>query len=251
MPLTIHPLVTAELAAEAGRLTYLRNYGQEMWIPSPFYAIMGGETPILVDTSCVAAEIETFRSEPVRAVMGFEDALGTVGLKPEDIGLVVHTHLMYDHCANSGRLSNAEFVVQQAELDFAFDPHPLLAGAYQQTLFEKLPFRVVKGDHDLVPGVRLLFTPGHTPGIQSVAVETAVGLAIITGFCCLGENFTPQESPAWKTTSVPEVIPPGIHTNMVQAYESMLRIKELADIVIPFHDPAMASKKCIPEGNAK
>lgn len=246
MPLTIHPLVTTELAAEAGRLTYLRNYGREMWIPSPFYVILGGDDPLLVDTSCNADEMGAFRSEPVRKVMDFEDALDRVGLRPEDVGLVIQTHLMYDHCANSQRLPNAEFLVQRAELDFAFDPHPMLAGAYQRTLFENLPFRVVEGDHDLAPGVRLLFTPGHTPGIQSVAVDTEAGLAIITGFCCLGESFSPAESPAWKTATMPEVVPPGIHTDMIQAYNSMVRVKREADIVIPFHDPDLTAMPRIP-----
>jgi hypothetical protein len=48
------------------------------------------------------------------------------------------------------------------------------------------------------------------------------------------------------TDRIPEVIPPGIHTDMLQAYESALRVKNLADIIIPMHDPIMAGKKDIP-----
>ena len=51
MSLVIHPLVTARLAVEAGRMTFLRNYGKQIWVPSPFYAVMGGGEPVLVDTS--------------------------------------------------------------------------------------------------------------------------------------------------------------------------------------------------------
>ena len=247
MPLTIHPLVTAELAAETGRLTYLRNYGQEMWIPSPFFVILGGEEPILVDTSGSAEVMAPLRSEPVRPVMGFEEALAKVGLTPKDIKTVVHTHLMYDHCANSLNLPRAKFVVQKAELEFALAPHPIMAGAYQRHFFQDLNFETVEGDCELMPGISLLFTPGHTPGIQSVAVETAAGLAVITGFCCLAESFEPRTGSAWKTASEPEVIPPGLHIDMAQAYESMLRVKRLAKIIIPFHDPGMTAMACIPE----
>ncbi len=247
MDLWIEPLITARLSADAGRLTFLRNYGKIIWIPSPFYVIKGGAEPILVDTSGSADLMATFRTEPVEPVMGFEEALGVAGLSLEDIRVVIHTHLMYDHCANSHLLPKARFVVQKRELEFAIDPHPMFAGVYQRQLFEDLSFQLVDGDCDLAPGIRLLFTPGHTPGNQSVAVSTSLGLAVITGFCCLSDNFCPERSPAWRTDQVPEVIPPGIHCDMLQAYESMVRVKRMADILIPFHDPVMAARKRIPE----
>ena len=123
----------------------------------------------------------------------------------------------------------------------------MFAGVYQKHLFDGLDFELIDGDHELMPGIQILFTPGHTPGIQSVAVETEAGLAVLTGFCCISENFEPQSSPAWKTSQVPEVIPPGIHTDMLQAYQSMVRVKQLADIVIPFHDLELTSKTTIPD----
>lgn len=249
MSFIIHPLVTARLTVEAGRLTYLRNYGTKIWVPCPFYLITGGPTPILVDTSGSAQVMSGLRIEPVEPVLDFEEALGQMGLNLEEITMVVHTHLMYDHCANSKLLPKARFVVQKKELAFALDPHPMFAGAYQRHLFEGLPFEVVDGDHELMPGIKLLFTPGHSPGGQSVAVSTSAGVAIITGFCCTQENFVLQKNQAWVTNRVPEVIPPGIHTDMLQAYESTMRVKSLADIIIPFHDPVMANKKRIPEEN--
>ncbi|MBI5581552.1 MAG: N-acyl homoserine lactonase family protein [Deltaproteobacteria bacterium] len=247
MPLSILPLVTARLAAEAGRLTFLRNYGKRIWIPAPFYLIQGADEPILVDTSGQADLMQGLRTEPVEHVMGFEDALAMAGLKPGDIRRVIHTHLMYDHCANSRYLPNAKFIVQKKEIDFALDPHPMFAGVYQRHLFETLPFEVIEGDHELMPGIRLLFTPGHTPGNQSVAVSTADGWTVITGFCCLAESFAPQKSPAWVTDRVPVVVPPGIHTDMLQAYESMLKVKNFADVIIPFHDPFSPARVRIAE----
>lgn len=251
MLLTIHPIVTARLAVEAGRMTYLRNYGNRIWIPCPFYVILGETDPVLVDTSGSAQTMSGLRLEPVEPVIEFDDALAQIGLKRGDITIVVHTHLMYDHCANSKLLPNARFMVQKKELDFAFNPHPMFAGAYQRNLFEGLPFEAVDGDRELMPGIKLLFTPGHSPGGQSVAVSTSAGIAIITGFCCTQDNFVPQKNQAWVTDRIPEVVPPGIHTDMLQAYESTMRVKNLADIIIPFHDPVMATKKRIPEENQR
>ena len=247
MSYIIHPIVTARLAVEVGRITYLRNYGKRMWIPCPFYLITGGSEPVLVDTSGPADLMSRLRLEPVEPVLDFQEALASLGLSLEEIRIVIHTHLMYDHCANSKLLPKARFVVQKKELDFALAPHRMFAGAYQRNLFEGLPFEVVDGDQELISGIKLLFTPGHSPGGQSVAVATSAGTAIIPGFCCILENFAPQKNQAWVTERVPEVIPPGIHTDMLQAYESALRVKNLADIIIPFHDPVMGTKKRIPE----
>jgi len=244
--LTIHPLVTAHLALDGSRMTYLRNPGRRIWIPAAIFAILGGDEPVLVDTSGSGKEMAGMRAEPVVHHLDLEEALERVGLKPAEIGLVVQTHLMYDHCANSRKLPKARFVVQKEELKFAFKPHPMLAGAYQRELFEGLDFQVVEGDRELLPGLRLLYTPGHTPGTQSVAVETEAGTAVITGFCCIAENFQPAEAGAWKTDNPAQVIPPGINTNLVQAYESALRVREEAEIIIPCHDPGLAGREIIP-----
>ena len=107
MSLVIHPLVTARLAAEAGRMTFLRNYGKQIWLASPFYAVMGGDEPVLVETSGSADVMSKLRTEPVEHKMEFEEALAKVGMEPADVRLVIHTHLMYDHCANSKQTNEA------------------------------------------------------------------------------------------------------------------------------------------------
>jgi len=75
-------------------------------------------------------------------------------------------------------------------------------------------------------GIDLIFTPGHTPGGQSVAVHTSGGKAIITGFCCNALIF-PANAPS---------VAPGVHTDAIAAYESAREIREMADILIPLHD---------------
>ncbi len=92
--------------------------------------------------------------------------------------------------------------------------------------------QTVNGDEKIIDGVRVLLTPGHTAGGQSVAVETDSGTAVITGFCCVRQNFEPPEM-------LKEMLPmlmPGIYQNGPQLFDSMLKVKEVADIVIPLHE---------------
>jgi hypothetical protein len=61
------------------------------------------------------------------------------------------------------------------------------------------------------------------------------------------ERFTPQKSPAWVTDKFPVFVPPGIHTDMLQACESILKVKENADVIISFHDQFAAVANRIQE----
>jgi glyoxylase-like metal-dependent hydrolase (beta-lactamase superfamily II) len=103
-------------------------------------------------------------------------------------------------------------------------------------------FKAVEGDLELLPGVKLLKAPGHTPGTQAVAVETARGTVALSGFCAVADNFSPPE----KLRKVWPVLTPGVHTDSLAAFNSAVRVKESADIVIPIHDLESASKQQIP-----
>ena len=74
-------------------------------------------------------------------------------------------------------------------------------------------------------------------------VETKKGGTIITGFCCIRENFEPPEA----VREIMPIIIPSIMTNAIQLYDSMKRVKELADVIIPLHGANISSKKKVPE----
>jgi hypothetical protein len=59
---------------------------------------------------------------------------------------------------------------------------------------------------------------------------------VITGFCCNEQNF-PASGP---------VVPPGVHINVIDAYESAQRVRQAADILIPLHDLAVGRQRSIP-----
>jgi N-acyl homoserine lactone hydrolase len=234
---TIRPLAVGFNETDQGIMTYQRQYGKRIILPIYTFAIMGADKKILVDTGIedfmAPSDLEERIGFPV---LHFEDALASVGWTPEDVDIIIHTHLHNDHCENDGLCTNAKVYVQKAELDFFHDPHPIDHRYYPDVL-DGVNLVTVEGDATIMDGITVLFTPGHTPGGQSVVVETARGKAIITGLCCNAENFPVGGG----------VVAPGVHLDAIQAYESMKRILAAADIIVPIHDLEVGKRKVIPE----
>ena len=164
-----------------------------------------------------------------------QEALARVGLKPEEIDIVIITHLHFDHVDQGGIYTNARIIIQKDELEYAIDPHPSQGLFFDRKIFENLSFEVIEGDREIVPGVSVLLTPGHTNGSQSVLVETAQGKAVISGLCTIRENFEPPE----ELRKLLPILTPAIHKDPVLAYDSVIRIKEIADVIYPLQEPGL------------
>ena len=249
---SIKPMMLAKMNSEKGPMTYLTYHGQPIMRPYLFWFIRADDKTILVDTAIEENDYRNyhpgFKDFPFEPVQSFETALDSVGCTPEDVDIVIHTHLHYDHIYNTLKCRNATIYVQQMELEFAMNPHPALAITYPDKMIRRMSFEVINGDRTIVPGISVMLTPGHSPGGQSVLVDTAEGKAIITGFCCIMDNFTPPEDVAISVSPFATfpVIAPAIHTDLLQAYDSALKVKQLADIIIPLHDPDLALRHQIP-----
>lgn len=244
---TLHPMVMGTKVFDKGMMTYQHDYGKSFTIPIYCWYVQGGDKKILIDTG----EMHPIKSEDrEQAINGkivtFEEGLSQWGLQPEDIDIVIHTHLHNDHCENDYKCVNAKFYVHEKELEHIRNPHPLDYRYLEDFIYEiseNDQIQTVTGDCEIVPGIRVIHTPAHTEGGLSVAIETDKGTAIITGFCCLLENFYP---PKQVTAMEMEVIPPGTHIDVNEAYDIMLRIKKEADILLPLHEPKFASMATLP-----
>ena len=232
----IYPFVVGINETDQGIMTYQRGYGVRIHLPIHVFYIKGGDRHILVDTGMedfiVPPEVEKRYGFQV---LEFEEALERVGIGPEDVNLVIQTHLHNDHCENTYKCVNAEVLVQKAEYEFALNPHPL-DHRYFPDLLEGLNLKIIEGDHTIAPGLDVILTPGHTPGGQSVVVNTSAGKAVITGFCANDKNF-PPDGP---------IVPPGVHLDAVEAYDSAVRVREMADILLPCHDLSVGARHRIP-----
>lgn len=248
----IRPITLSRAWADKGAMTYLIYHGEKIWRPYLFWIIEGTEQNIIVDSAIHAEDYKSyhpgFRDYSIEHLLTFEEGLSKASLQPNEIDLVIQTHLHFDHCYNTSRCKNASILVQEDELVFARNHHPLFSSMYSESLLGGLNFEPIRGRKEIFPGIEVIPVPGHTPGCQAVAINTEFGWAVITGFCCIRENFFPAEDIQERVSpfaGYPIVIP-GIHFDAFKAYESMIEIKELADIVLPVHEPEIMNVETIP-----
>ena len=121
-------------------------------------------------------------------------ALSEIGVEPDSIDVVVLTHLHFDHVGGCTRRAGdsvepvfrrARHVVQRAELDAALHPHERNRASYLDEnlgpLLEAGLVEAVDGEVEVTPGVRVLPTPGHSRGHQSVLIDGGGERALFLG----------------------------------------------------------------------
>ena len=139
------------------------------------YLVVTGGHAVLVDTGVGdgSALVET-RFRPRRRAIS--ELLSEHGVRPADISIVINSHLHYDHCGNNRLFPNAAIVVQSRELQAARRPGYTVAAWFD---YEGARITDVSGDAEILPGVRVMASYGHTPGHQSVLIDDASGPALI------------------------------------------------------------------------
>lgn len=141
---------------------------EDPWPVHGFVLFHEGLGPVLVDTGCGGPE-ELMRDYRVvnREVA---EVLAEHDLSPADIRVVINTHLHFDHCGQNAVFPHAAIHVQRAELERTRREDP-----WQRDWLEHAGahYELLDGDVDVAPGLRVLATPGHTSGHQSVLVTHA------------------------------------------------------------------------------
>ena len=245
---TLIPIVISKIKVDLGIMTYRMNYGIKQWIPVISWYIKGAEKNLLIDSGISAIDGKKYTDSPIEDIIDFEDGLKKkANLCAEDIDYVIQTHLHFDHVGNTHKCKNAKIIVQKKELEHALAPHPMQGYLYDSKLLNSLNFEIVDGDKEIFPGIDVIFLPSHTPGVQAISVNTTKGKAVVSGMCCIGDNFNPPEPKTvpqkkhdWK------VVPPGNFINLNDAYLNTLKLKGFADILIPQHDYSLFDIKKIP-----
>ncbi len=243
---TIHPIVMGTKVFDKGMMTYQHDYGKQYTIPIFCWYVKGPGPKILIDTGEMHPVQSAEREEAIKGkIHTFEEGLAKYELCPEDIDIVIHTHLHNDHCENDYKCTNSRFYIHHKELETIKNCHPLDFRYVEDFIYEieeNNQIETVTKDIEVVPGIHLMHTPIHTPGGMTVFIQTNIGKAAITGFCVINENFDP---PIQIKAMEMEVIPPGTNINSYEAYDTMLKVRDMADQLIPLHEPAFASIESI------
>ena len=112
------------------------------------------------------------------------DSLHRAGVAPDDIDLVLNTHLHFDHAGGNTRFvgdravptfRNARYVVQKSELEHALAPTERDRASYlpdnYQPITDAGQWNLVDGDAEILPGISVACIPGHNAGIQAVLLN--------------------------------------------------------------------------------
>ncbi|HUS73922.1 MAG TPA: N-acyl homoserine lactonase family protein [Sedimentisphaerales bacterium] len=199
------------------------------------WVIEGGPKPIVVDTG--SKYPEEFSKSTARYIPGgirqrpeerTVEALKRHGIEVVDVSHVIVTHLHPDHYDYFDAFPNARFVVNRREYEETTGRHrggrDRLAADVRKALDNRPDALQLVDDEEVVPGVWVLSLGCHSPGSQGVLVRTQMGPVVITGDVVYKyeniEKGRPSRSPDERICR-----------------EAMTRIRSLADIVLPAHDP--------------
>ena len=171
-------------------------------------------------------------------------ALARLGVKADRVRRVILTHLHWDHMDGCSLFPGATFYVQQKEYDFwqksPLLDNPVLASLAARPALDHLAglegtdrLVLLNGEKKILPGLSCIPAPGHTPGLQAVAVETEKGRAVLGSDC--GHVFQNYSEPR----------PSCLIFDLPAWFRSFDRLKSLAsspDLIFPGHDKRMAEE---------
>lgn len=163
-----------------------------------------------------------------------EEMLAPYGVKPEEITRIFLTHLHYDHAWNLGSYPNAKIYVQKKEMEGAIHPLPmpnekLRAYSMHPKVYKDSwvnyvqRFQILDGDEqDVIPGISVMLTRGHSVGSQTIIVDTKEGKYAFPG------DYAPHLDCIYKC------IPTGMNISVIDWVADYPKVKKLLDEGVKF-----------------
>src|SRR5690242_6751935 len=162
--------------------------------PGSYPAEPGDGKRILIDSGLPADVPPPPGVPPAENERNVIEHLADLGLQPDAIDILICTHFDIDHAGYHDAFTKAEFIVQREHYELARSGHARFAAARAHWDHPALRYRLIDGDTELLPGLTLIETSGHTPGHQSVLVRLPqTGLVLLAiDAVMLQSLFTPD-----------------------------------------------------------
>lgn len=226
------------LTSSGAFILWMREWEKTVERAYFFWCVKGQGGPIVVDCG-VSPELA--RQKELPGYISPAEALKRIGVDAAQVPRVVLTHLHWDHYSAINLFPKATIYVQKREYDFwVKDPiakRPAFAAVADEAAADHLSglegsdrLVLIDGDQEILPGVELLLAPGHTPGLQAVAVKTAGGTAIIGSDCA---HFFRNYAEDWPSVLIAD-LPAWMKT-----YDKLKAKAASAELLFPGHDPLM------------
>jgi len=248
MNYSIEIFKNGKTTAPGPEMFYLSEWEKNYNLYTYFFQIKSGDKTILVDTGCGDTDIiNKMLFEEFKGKISFDlpeeeriqSYIGKGRIIPEKVDYVILSHLHHDHSSNVSLFRNAKVVLsKKGWLEYMKKERPYY---YNDALFPIEPIKYISSlpaeniilvdeEQEILPGLKVFYTGGHTPCCMAVEARTQSGNVVITS------------DVAFLKDNVKNNHPIGLFYDLWECFEAYKKINKRADIILTSHDPEILDK---------
>lgn len=215
-------------------------------LPVTVFLVQSEDRKILIATGMSSTEIANKYHHPGSVQpegYAIYEQLEKMGISCDEITDIIYTHLHWDHVYYTPMFKNAKLYAQRKEYEFALNPIPLYYKSYEEPhlgihpQWEGREFVLLDGECEVLDGISVYPTPGHSVGHQTVVVNTKEGQ-----FHCCGDLIFTYDNLKPCPDIFYDITPPSRFVNIVEEWHSIEELKKRAksqEFILPTHAPEM------------
>lgn len=216
-------------------LLWYRDWDKVEKINYYIWCIRGAGGTVVVDAG-VTPQIA--RERELEGYVNPAEVLARINVKADEVRHVVITHMHFDHAGGVSLFPRATFYIQEEEYRF-WQENPIAgrppfemvsdaaSNAYLASIEGTDRLVLLNGDRQILPGIQCLLSPGHTVALQTVAVDTPKGTAIVGSDCAhVFRNYTED----WPSCLIVDLV------GWMKTYDRLREKVSSPDLLFPGHD---------------
>jgi glyoxylase-like metal-dependent hydrolase (beta-lactamase superfamily II) len=236
----VYALKYGERDTTACQFFYREHRHEPLTLHYFVWVITGGPYPVLVDTGF---RDDDAQARGIKNYVSPSEVVEHFGIKPDAVPVCLISHLHYDHWAGHSLFPKSEFWIQKDEVAFwtgPFGSTPAFRGSANVNALAGLVtlnyanrIRIVEGEREVLPGLRVHRVGGHTAGLQIVTVNTARGPVVLTSDASHFYHNVENRHPVQIITSLPE---------MLEGFETIHTLAGPQKLIVAGHDPQVLQR---------